>query len=179
MHGVIFAELKKFADAALGKAAWPALLKEAGLEYRTYVTGDTYPDAEVAALVTVAAKQANRPVPALLEDFGEFIVPDLVAIYGPFIKPRWKALDLLEHTEESIHKAVRLRDPGALPPELKCTRVSPTEVRIVYSSGRKMCGVAKGIVKGVAKHYRENIALVESSCMLRGDPACTITVRLA
>ena len=179
MHGLIFSELKKFAESALGKEAWPKLLKDAGLEYRSYVTGEAYPDAEVVALVSAASKRANRPVPALLEDFGEFIVPDLVAVYGPFIKPRWRTLDLLEHTEESIHKAVRLRDPGALPPELKCTRVSPKEVRILYSSGRRMCGVAKGIIRGVAKHYRESIALSESTCMLRGDAVCTLTVRLA
>ena len=60
MHGLIFAELKKFAESAFGKPAWPEILKEAELAHRTYLTGDTYPDAEVVALVTVAAKRAKH-----------------------------------------------------------------------------------------------------------------------
>jgi hypothetical protein len=41
-----------------------------------------------------------------------------------------------------------------------------------------MCAVAKGIAKGVAAHYSENIRISESTCMLRGAADCRITIKL-
>lgn len=178
MHGLIFAELKKYVDTKLGPRAWDALLKEARLGPRIYLTGDTYPDSEGVALVSAASRITKLPAGAILEDFGEFIAPDLIETYRPFVKPKWKTLDMIEHTEATIHKAVRLRDPNAAPPRLKSRRVSPKEVEIIYTSARKMCAVAKGIARGVGKHYGESVTVKESSCMLNGAPQCTISITL-
>jgi hypothetical protein len=114
---------------------------------------------------------------ALLEDFGEFIVPDLVSIYRSMIRPEWRTLDLIDNVENTIHRAVRLRDKSAAPPTLVVSRTSPTEVVVVYSSPRRLCGVAKGIARGVAKHYGERISVTESSCMLRNDSCCRLSMK--
>ena len=71
-----------------------------------------------------------------------------------------------------------MRQAGAKPPELKVSRTSPNEAVINYTSARKMCSVAKGITKGVAKHYNERILIIETTCMLRGNQACNMSVRL-
>lgn len=55
-------------------------------------------------------------------------------------------------------------------------RTGEREVVVTYRSKRKMCPVAKGIVKGVAAHYGERILITEPSCMLHGAGACEITV---
>ncbi len=94
------------------------------------------------------------------------------------LRKEWSTLDILEHTEETIHRVVRSQNPGADPPQLRCTRVGPEEVVISYASPRKMCGVAKGITRGIAKRRAENVAISESVCMLRGGPTCEISVRL-
>lgn len=177
MHGLIFSELRKYVVAKLGDPAWESLLHQAGLGSRVYVISDTYPDAEVVALVSTASKITGLTAGVILEDFGEFIVPSLLTTYKSFIKPGWRTLDLLEHTEQTIHRAVRMRDRGADPPKLQVTRTSPTEVVIVYASPRKLCAVAKGIAKGIAKHYGDTIAIRESGCMNAGYPACTIHVQ--
>ena len=78
MHGLIFAELKKYAETKPGMGSWHVLLKKAGLETKTYLSVREYPDAEVVALVAAASSMSGLPVAAVLEDFGEFIVPDLV-----------------------------------------------------------------------------------------------------
>jgi predicted hydrocarbon binding protein len=93
------------------------------------------------------------------------------------IHPNWKTLDVIEHTEDEIHRVVRLHNRDAHPPDLKCIRTSADEVIIHYSSQRKMCDVAKGIAKGLAKFYEESISVSESTCMLKGDPTCTIMIR--
>ncbi len=174
MHGIIFAELKKFADSALGAAAWPAIAAEAGVGQVSYLATETYPDEQLSALVGAAVRRSGIPAPQLLEQFGAFIVPDLVKVFGAFVKREWTALDLLENTESVIHKAVRLGDPKATPPQLRISRPTPSQVTIEYSSPRRLCAVAKGIMRGVAAHYREPLVISETTCMHVGARVCTL-----
>jgi Haem-NO-binding len=111
MHGIIFVELKKFADSALGPDAWPTIAADAGVAHVGYLATESYPDEQLTALVGAAVRRTGMSAAALLEQFGTFIVPDLVKVFGAFVKRDWTALDLLENTEAVIHKAVRLRDP--------------------------------------------------------------------
>lgn len=177
MHGIIFAELKKYVEARHGNDTWNTLLKEAGLGAKMYTLLNAYPDEETLALVSTASRLTSKPVPVILEDFGEFIVPDLVSLYKAFVTPEWKTLEFIEHTEQTIHRVVRLKSPGAKPPELKVTRVGPNELLLVYGSARKMCSVAKGISKGVAKHFGEKILLTETACIAKGAPECRISIK--
>jgi hypothetical protein len=179
MHGTIFSELKKFVDARLGPDAWRPLVREAGLGARLYVTVSEYPDAEAVALVGAASRTTGMPAQDILEAFGEFIAPDLLGMYRALVRPEWRTLEFLENTENTIHRVVRLQNPGARPPEIRCTRTGPAEVVIHYGSERRMCAVARGIVKGVAAHYGETVTLEEPRCMLRGDEECRLVVRTA
>lgn len=177
MNGMVFKELQKYVEARLGAGAWQAIHKDAGLPSKPYLATDHYKDDEAVALIGAAAGRAGKDASELLEDFGAFIAPDLIRIYRSLIPPGWSALDLIEHTELTIHRAVRLQTPTAEPPELKSCRVSAGEVVVTYTSRRRLCAFARGIISGVAQHYKERLAIVETTCMLRGGEACTITVR--
>jgi hypothetical protein len=178
MHGILFTELRRYVGTKLGKETWNDLLKNAGLETKAYMPFEAYPDEEMMALVATASKMTGQPTSNILQDFGEFIAPDLLIMYQGLIKPEWRTLDVLEHTEATIHTVVRQKNAGAEPPELVSERRNPGEVVITYRSARKMCDVAKGIIKGMAEHYNEQVAITESSCMLKGDAACVISVKL-
>ncbi len=89
----------------------------------------------------------------------------------------WKTLDVIEHTEETIHKVVRVRNPGAAPPELSCACPSKDAVVITYVSPRRMCAIAKGIAKGLAAHYSESVRVSDNACTLEGAPQCQISIR--
>ena len=176
MHGSIFAELRKYVTTKHDAATWDTLLADTGLQGRNYMALLVYPDEELVALVGAASKRTGTPAEALLRDFGEFIAPDLLALYKAYVKPEWSALDVIEHTEGTIHKVVRMRDKGATPPYLEAHRVSPTEVKVVYTSQRRLCAVAKGIVAGISKHYKQPLRIEETECMHRGAPRCTLRV---
>lgn len=178
MHGVIFLELRKFVSARLGDHAWDELLQQSGLGSQVYLAVKEYPDADALKLVETACARTGKSSSALLQDFGEFIVPDLLQLYGSQLDPSWRTLDVIENTEETIHKVIRRRNPGAKPPELHCERASPSEVVVRYTSARKMCGLAKGICRGLAAHFGETVAVSEASCMLAGAPECRISVEL-
>lgn len=179
MHGIIFAELRKYVDTKFGGSTWNTLLDGAGLKGKMYLPIQEYPDADVVALVTTASSATGMPVPAILEDFGEFIAPSLLGMYRTLVKPEWKTLDVLEFTESTIHTVVRSRNPGAKPAELKGVRVSPTELHLTYTSSRKLCPIAKGIIKGLGKHYKEQLTVTESQCMHRGASNCQMTIKVA
>jgi hypothetical protein len=178
MQGFVFIELKKYLATRFGEDAWKAMQGQFAPAGGAYVPGQNYSDAELGAVLRAACENSGLSHEKLLYDFGEFLVPDLLSSYRAFISPEWKTLDLLEYTEVSMHAAVRLRDPQASPPGLKCTRKSPDEVVIEYSSPRRLCPLAKGIIGGIAAYYAEKVLVMESKCMHRGDPLCVLSVRL-
>ena len=91
----------------------------------------------------------------LQEKFGEYLVPDLMHMYKRLIRPEWKTLDMIEHTESTMHKQVRLEHAGHAPPVLSVRRLGPDELTIDYVSERRMSGLAVGIVRGLATYFDE------------------------
>jgi len=176
MHGLIFTELRKYVETKFDHATWEKLLEKAGQKHQLYLASTVYPDSDILALVTAACQLTGLSPNAVLEDFGEFIAPDLVDQYKFLINPSWRLLDFLVNTEDTIHKIVRFHK-GVSPPRLGTTRVADNQVVITYNSARKMCPLLKGIVKGAAAYYKERVTLLESRCMLQGDAECVVTVQ--
>ena len=177
MHGSIFAELQKFVTFHHGADAWRHLVRESGVPTKVYLPIRAYPDEELVALVSTASQMTGTPVPELLWSYGEFIAPDLIKMYRAYMKPEWRTLDVIEHTENQVHVRVRVDHEGAAPPYLTATRLGPDEVMVHYISQRKLCTVAEGVAHGMAKHFGERVETSQKTCMHRGDPQCEILVR--
>ena len=176
MHGIVFDQLREFTVSGYGVEAWEAMLAQVPDRSRYYVSED-YPDAELEALLGAASSLTGSSRNDLLRDFGRFIVPGLLELYGVLIDPKWDILELLENIEGTIHRVVRLRQPGATPPQLGTGRTDTEEVSIFYDSPRMMCALGKGIIEGLQTHYGERLNITDQSCMHRGDPICTLVVR--
>jgi hypothetical protein len=176
LHGIIHAELKNYVEARHGADAWKACVKTAGLGHKMFLPISTYPDADAVAIVTAASQLTNTPVERILEDFGEFIAPNLLSMYQSLVEPHWKTIELLLHTEDVIHRVVRLNNPGAQPPQLQFEQLGPNELKFYYNSPRRMAAVAKGIIKGVAKHYGQTV-LIREHKQPDGSSEMSITVR--
>lgn len=177
MHGIVFGELKQYVTARLGPSGWSELLEDAGLGSKLYLAIQEYPDEELGAILGAASARTGLPAAALLQDFGDFIGPHLVRMYRMYIQPEWKTLDVIEHTEERVHKIVRLQHRGARPPYLSTTRRGDDEIVIHYASERRLCALAKGIATGIARHYGETLAVHELTCMHSGAATCEIVLR--
>lgn len=177
MHGLIFNELKKYCDTRLGPESWNRLLEQSGMSGRIFLALESYPDRDAIALLKAACRLTGREPSAVLEDFGVFITPDLLRMYASRIRPEWRTLAFLCNVEETIHKVVRHRNPGAEPPQLKCAISGPDQVTIIYASQRKLCALARGLIRGVAHSYAEEVSIAEPSCMLSGSPVCKLIVR--
>jgi len=177
VHGIVFAELRRYVETRAGAGAWARLVDESAVGHRVYLVARQFPDTEFQTLLTAAARHLGANVGDLLEAFGEFIAPELVKMQAHSIRPEWRTLDLVEHTEAAIHSVVRASDIEAQPPRIVCKRLSESELVLEYVSARRLCGLAKGILRGIAAHYGESIAIEEAACMLHGADCCRIAVR--
>jgi predicted hydrocarbon binding protein len=174
---VVHAEFRSFAIERIGQVAWAELVAAAGIADDVYLAASIYPDEELLALVLNYSRRAGDDVAHTLEEFGQAMVPGLLATYGALLDGRWRALDVIANTETVVHRAVRLQDPLASPPRLRVRRSADDEVRVEYRSPRHLCALARGIVRGVAEHFGEPVTIDEPACMLRGDDRCELVVR--
>jgi hypothetical protein len=136
-----------------------------------------YPDCEASALIAAVATANRRNLALVLEDFGEFIAPTLMKLHGHLLLPEWKTIDVIDHTEGTIHSVVRMKDSAADPPHLTTKRLGPDEVLLIYTSPRKMRALAVGLSKGLAKHFAETIVANHRMCTHCGAQRCEIIFR--
>ncbi|MCP3136486.1 heme NO-binding domain-containing protein [Pyxidicoccus xibeiensis] len=176
MQGVIFHELRGYAESRLGAQGWESLQLAAGLPRRIYLAFKDYPDAEVAALVDAASKLTGQPRLQVLEELGERLGPSLLRTYGVLVEPGWTVLDMVEHMER-LHAQVR-RDGQTRPPSLVCRRMRRDVVQVSYSSPRKLCRLGIGTIRGLARHLGQTVEVRERRCMHAGALTCELEVSL-
>ena len=161
MYGIFHVELQNYIETRYGYDVWRATLKQTGLQHRFYMTVSTYLDSEAFAIVEAVSGLTGASKATLFEDFGVFIAPTLMKTHEPLINPKWGLAEFLLNVEEAIHRVVRLKNLGAQPPRLKFEQVGPNELHFYYDSPRRMEALARGILKGVARHYGETVAIEE------------------
>ncbi|WP_114782006.1 heme NO-binding domain-containing protein [Botryobacter ruber] len=156
MHGSIFVLLKRFVEASYNYSTWARLLENTSITRQNYNLNEMYPTAELRELLGAAVRMTGASAHVLLEQFGRFLVPDLLLIYKKYINPDWKTFDMLLNTETVMHAAVRTEDQRTNPPILFVSKVNNNLLMIDYHSRRKMAALAVGIVKGIADYYHES-----------------------
>jgi len=173
MYGVIFDFLRSYViERHGGRDTWDALLNEAGIGYKVYFPVAQYPDEEIVNLATTAARMLKASLPAVLEDFGHYTGPKLITYYDMFVRPEWRTFDVLENASARIHDAIHRYNPKRLPPRLVAKRLDANRMELTYQSERKLCMVAKGIVRGLKDHFGEAVEIRETQCMHSGAECC-------
>ncbi|EKF75688.1 Heme NO binding domain-containing protein [Alcanivorax hongdengensis A-11-3] len=162
MHGVILSNLKHYVVEKHGSEAWQAIRQRADLAGRAYVPIRIYPDRELDALLEAAVSLTGATRDAILEDFGEWVIPPLIRMYKAMIPTEWDAVTFLLNMEERIHqRVIRMKDPEAKPPRIDVTELAPGRLEVSYKSHRNMSALAIGCVRGVAAYYGESVSLLE------------------
>ncbi|MDF3078737.1 MAG: hypothetical protein K0S09_2626 [Sphingobacteriaceae bacterium] len=155
VHGSIFFLLKKYVNAEFAAGTWDNLIKLSGAvgEYElTY----NYSLQEIGSIVAAASQLTGISHYNIQERFGEYLVPDLFKLYASYLRPEWKTFEVLMHTENVMHGAVRKLNSAANPPVLYVSKVNEKLLIIDYYSQRRMSALAVGIIKGIAKYFGES-----------------------
>ncbi len=179
MHGLFFFFVQKFAETR-AEAAPPDAARQvrARIEQTaTYLPEGGCPDAETVGLLETVSNALGEPVEKTHAMFGEYVAGHLIRMAGPRIDRSWRTLELVEHADHLIRGMVHEQPSAGTPPVLETVRISPTELHLVYTSARRMCGMAAGVIRGVAAHFGEAVCIEESACMHRGNPFCSFVIR--
>ncbi|WP_205503962.1 heme NO-binding domain-containing protein [Rufibacter psychrotolerans] len=155
MHGSIFVLLHRFVEHTYGTGIWEKVLAGAGVENTGYQLHEMYPTDDLFALAHQISEFSGDSVYDLMEQYGEFMVPDLLQMYKKYFLPEWRTYEMLLYTEEKMHKAVRMEDGRTAPPRLTVTKQDKNRLVIDYYSKRRLSGVAVGIIRGIARYYHE------------------------
>lgn len=178
MHGVIFLNLKSYTEHSL-KKDWRDLLEVAGYGSREYSFHDSYPVQEFRALIRTLAQAIGEPEKELIEHFGIYLAPKLleIAMFLKLIESTWKTFDVLEALATRIHAKVQDLDPSFEPPAARGVRTGKREIEFYYKSDNNLCVLAKGILRGMAQHFRETLSIEEQECTSEGASTCRFIVK--
>jgi predicted hydrocarbon binding protein len=179
VHGLYFFFIKKFVETIAASASDDAAryLKSLLKGSAAYVPDGSCPDDEAYGLLDAVSNALGEPIERVHARFGEFVAPHLIRVAGTLVDPSWRTLDVVEHADAMIQTFVHGQREAEKLRMHETVRISPNELHVVYYSPRKLCGIAAGIIHGVASYFGESIRISESACMRRGEPFCSFVVR--
>lgn len=173
MKGVIFNILETLVVEHHGEDTWDDLLDAAGVD-GIYTSLGSYEDAEFLKLIQTASDALSVPVPDLVRWYGFHAIPIFYQRYPKFFDAHTDTRHFLLTLNDIIHPEVRKIYPGASVPNFEYHDLPDGGLRVVYSSAKKLCVLAEGLIEGAAQHYDERVSITQSKCTHRGDDLCHI-----
>ena len=163
MKGVIFNVVEETVRAEHGEDAWDALLESAGLR-GAYTSLGTYPDQDMAALLTAACEALDISREDLLRHLGRRL--GRLAARNPHLMAEFSdSRSLLLGLNSVIHPEVRKVYPGAEVPVFRVVSGEAAFVSLSYRSNRGLCYFAEGLALGVGDHFGEALTVTQPVCM--------------
>ena len=174
MKGIVFNLLEEVVTRQFGADTWDDLLDAASVD-GSYTSLGSYADEDLSKLVMAASSALQQPSEEVIRWFGSSAVPLLAEKYPAFFAPHSSARSFILTLNEIIHPEVRKIYPGADVPEFDFELIDGS-LLLGYTSNRRLCSFAQGLIEGTAKHYGEHVTLEHLKCMTRGDDKCLIKV---
>lgn len=176
MRGVVHKGFKDFVGERFGEDAWQRIQEGSGNRFQLYLPVTEYPDELLYDQLEAAVELTGIDQSTLLYEFGQFLVAELIDVYGVFVDQDWTGLDLLVNVEAYIHEALRAKQGNYTPPEISSRQLDEQRVLVTYESDRGLCPLTEGIIVGVGDYYDEAFVVEERSCKHDGDPQCAFLV---
>lgn len=178
MQGILLVGLRKFVIERLGEALWKSVQAEAGVIDRVYLPAQRYPDEDFSSIVAGVSRLTGMTQALILESFGDFLATDLVRMFSGLVDPRKKLIDILAQCDDLIGRAVLMQGGVPGPAVLHGQQISPSEVVLHYEAPLRLCPMIRGVVRGIAAHMDQPMAIDELCCVSTGASACELAVRL-
>ncbi len=177
MKGIVFTLLNEMVEEQFGLEAWDQLITQSGSD-GLYISTETYTDEELMRLVATASEMTGIAVNDLVRAFGTYMFPHFYAKYPVFFKPDMTLKSFLLTVDRVIHVEVRKLYPDAGLPNFDYKDENDNELTMIYSSPRKLCALAEGLIAGAAKHFGTQYTMEHTVCMHKGDDCCHLKMTL-
>jgi hypothetical protein len=161
MKGIVFTEFLELVENEFGLEVVQQIIDECELETAgVYTSVGTYSHKDMFKMVAKLSEIKGLPVPALLTVFGEYFFTTLKTKYPVFVeKPN--LFSFLNSIDQYIHPEVLKLYPEAELPRFEAEIKSDNEMTLDYMSSRKLSDLAIGLIKGAAKHFKEDVDVVK------------------
>lgn len=176
MKGIVFNLLQEVVSEEYSPDTWDDLLDDAG-DPGAYTAVGSYHDAAFLRLVAAGSARLGLDEDDLVRWFGRQAVPLFQQRFPELFTPHTSARSLVLTLNDVIHPEVRKLFPGADVPQFDFATPDERSVTIGYTSPRKLCAFAEGLLEGTAAFYGEEVVHRQTRCMKRGDPKCVIECR--
>ena len=173
MKGIIYNLLEQVVSNQYGEDAWDSLLEQAGVE-GAYTSLGAYSDDEFYRLIGAASVTLKMTSDEVLQWFARRSLPLIAGKFPAFFQPHQSTRSFLLTLNDVIHPEVRKLFPGADVPIFNFETSDREFLTMYYSSHRKLCTFAIGLIEGSAEQYGEDVSVDHPTCMKRGDAACTL-----
>lgn len=177
MKGIIFNLLEEVVTAQFGDKAWDEILDSTGTD-GAYTSLGNYPDEQFGTLLAALARRNGQSDQDSLRWFGRLSLPFLARRYPELFEPHGGIRSFLLSLNDVIHAEVRKLYPGADVPTFEfdapAGAAAHDTLNIHYRSKRQLCALAEGFIAGASDHYREQVTVTQSKCMLKGADACVL-----
>jgi hypothetical protein len=160
MKGTIINCLQELVVNSFGKDKWEAALEKAGFEkYTFFLATQDIDDAKGLKLVSAVCSVLNISLPQAADAFGEYwmctYAPKNYDIFFSGIK---SAKDFLLKMDK-VHQVATATIPNAHPPKFDYSWENDKTLIMKYKSPRNLIDFMVGLVKGVGKHFNENLGI--------------------
>ena len=180
MLGPIFQNFEAFVTDSLGEDAWEEVILRSELSEpdAAYSSLGMYPDSDLSALLNASVEISGLEASVLLERFGIFLLMRFSERFPAFFESSDGVISFLTSVDRHIHVQVRKLYPEAVTPSVLVQHPPDGPVIIAYSSERKLCALARGMIKGAIDYYNRSGSVEEVQCMHNGADQCLFELRL-
>ncbi len=177
MKGSIFTVLQEMVEESFGFECWETMIANSELPSEgIYTSAETYDDSEIFVLVSALSVHSGTPVPDLVEAFGSYLFPHLANSLPKSMMDYPDLWSFLDAVHSVIHVEVNKLYPDAVTPELIVTEKRDDAVTISYTSPRKLCFLALGLIHQAGEHFNTKVDIKHECCMHEGSDHCSLLV---
>jgi hypothetical protein len=177
MKGILFNVVEDVVTEALSADAWDDVIDAAGVG-GSYTSLASYPDTDLFAIVAAIAAATDLSPDDTYRLAGRLGFKHLARRNPHILQGTDGWQQLIMSLDDIIHPEVRKMYPDAEVPGFATTPVGDG-LRVTYTSRRKLCALAEGLILGGGGWYGHELEVEHESCVHRGDATCTMFVREA
>ncbi|MBY0415609.1 MAG: heme NO-binding domain-containing protein [Bdellovibrionales bacterium] len=172
MKGIIFVALSEMIQEMYGHKAWNKFLSESKVTSKgVYTASEIYDDKEATDLLGTISKELDKSPKDILYIFGIYLIKFLNRKYPKYFNEN-TFLEFIDSIDKIIHVEILKIYPDITPPHVILVSSNQSNFIIHYSSKRKLCSLAHGLIKGASKIYKVDIEITHTNCMLKGNDCC-------
>ncbi|MDW8290497.1 MAG: heme NO-binding domain-containing protein [Armatimonadota bacterium] len=158
MKGTIVIAVREMVQQHFGKEAWTKALLAAGIDKEPAIAPSSMIDDRVVmSVIQGICRTTGKSMQQFADMFGEYWVTQYAQrMYKSFFLGAQCAKDLLLKMD-TVHVAVTRAFPGSTPPRFDYEWKNDNTLIMTYKSSRGLMDIFIGLIKGVGKHYGENL----------------------